>query len=482
MKSFVDSGSVPSLGVYNSFIIEALSDTPERADKFMTQMVDSYHTALAQMIDGGSPKTDARPNTFSLHSVLAAYSKKCKNVLSMEEKNKIICRMEEILALMESMHKRRMEGISNPRAKHFLAKVVPNTISYNVLLNAYLSFAKQSGDEAEIMHVYEKAENLFDRMHEDHSTGYNTSAGADKHTYSTMFSILGQLKSADANDKSMKLLERSISVKGKTMDIIELNSALKSLSVDQAERILEKLEDGSLRSATTTLVPNKVTYTTVMAGLAELQTFDGAKKAELLYQQMLKRHKAHLSNNGNTSRDLKPDIRSYNTLIAAYSNVGSKESHEYAERLLNRLLYDDASIGPDNDSFLAIFKGLAKGRDSTSAMAYERTLSKKEKYQKENPSQPVQLAAFDYLRAIDQYTGCNDAEISFRLLHKLLRSLNDGSLDLHAWERKKLSFACEAVMKSLSCRKCDESLNRIDELYEMTFERNILQPSPFAMR
>ena len=404
----------------------------KRADQIMTDALQSYNESLRAIItasqDGQRKRVDIlRPNTFTLHNVLSGYVNACSSgKLSREERIRAIQRSEEVLAMMEEMHVKRTGSDDDPQVSNYFAKVSPNVKTYNMLLNAYTSRARYEVRKEDVEGILEKAELLLERMDTLFSTGQNILVKPDNYTYSSILNILAQSKSHDVKERAMLILNKTIASGALDNDVTVFNTALKVITntknaSSQAVDMLEKLEDGSFSTGSTIIKPDKYTYSTVMAALANDGTVNAAKKVEDLYQRMVNRFESEISQNKRAAKNVQPDIYCYNSIIFAWANVGTIESCQRAEDHLDRLLLDDSSIGPDSSSFSSLIKGCSQRTDPAAAADCERILSKKEEYQRDNRSITVNLA--DYYQTINRYHNDKDPEGCLRILESLLRQL-----------------------------------------------------------
>jgi hypothetical protein len=93
------------------------------------------------------------------------------------------------------------------------------------------------------------------------------------------------------------------------------------------------------------LIPNTVTYNTILHAIAVGNECDRALRAEDMVQRMKKRHEEK-------GEDCQPDVYTYQSLIQAWSRTSMPGSPQKAERIL-RFMDDEASSGTKNCKRLA---------------------------------------------------------------------------------------------------------------------------------
>ncbi len=424
-----------------------------RADEIMLETLQLYNESLDAFITarqiGKSKRVDLRPNTFTLHNVLAAYANSCSSArVSQKDKSQAVKRCEEILAMMEAMHDKRIGSDIDPQFLNVLAKVSPNVKAYNLLLNAYASQARNEKNKDDVDSIIEKAEQLLERMDTLFSTGNNTMVKPDNYTYSSIFNILAHSKSPNAKDKAMNMLNKVTNGDFEN-DIAVFNTALKVIarhgeSTVEAVDLLEKIEDGAFSTENLVISPDKYTYSTVMLSLANENSIEAAKKVEELYRRMLGSYENESSKNSRNAKNLQPDIFCYNVVISAWANVGTKEACRRAEEYLDNLLIEKSSNGPNSSSFSSLMKGCAMRSDLEAAIDCERILNKKEECQRLDNS--IKIDVTDYNLVVNKFCKNKDPDGGLRVLNSLLNQLE--MMDKRAALNLELTVVYNSVMNS----------------------------------
>jgi len=495
----------PTTRMFNS-LIEAHAklaskknfDHARKADAIMMKAVNRYNTVLDEMAGKDNTRGYAqrglklihqdhmrRPNTFSLHKVLSAYAETCNNNDNLPEQARLeaVERMEEILKMMEEMHDRKSRPEPDPQVSNYTAKIAPNVNAYNIVLNVYATLARHATNNMQVEGILGKAESLLDRMEKLTETEHNTAARPDHYTYGSVLNILAQSKLHDAGDRAMKILDKAFANDVENIDIILFNTVLKAIassktSLLQAESMLKKLEDGSFSNQSKTIKPDKFTYSTVMAALANEGTPEAAKKVEDLYHRLVNRYESELMQDKQAARKMQPDIYCYNSIITAWSKIATAESCQHAERLLDRLLFDESSIAADRTSFSALIKGCSQRSDLGAAAAdCERILLKKQEYQKHHPSIPLNF--LDYNLTIKKYSDKMDAESCFRVLESLLQHMEVKDARIPP-NLDQLTFSFNTVMNSFSRAHGKDAASKVQQVFELMNTNGKARPDSFT--
>ena len=93
------------------------------------------------------------------------------------------------------------------------------------------------------------------------------------------------------------------------------------------------------------LIPNTITYNSVLHAIAVGNECDRALKAEDMVRRMIRRHEEN-------GEDCQPDVYSYQSLIQAWSRTAMPGSPQEAERIL-RFMDNEASLGTKNSKRLS---------------------------------------------------------------------------------------------------------------------------------
>jgi len=483
-----DIGFQPSTRMLNSLIDANAKLASEhinysrRADRIMMIIIGRYKDSLDAISKGvGTLKhcKVARPNTFTMHSVIAAYADACGNRdLPSKSRAEAIERMEEILAMMEDMRKENMNPVGGAQVANYTAGVRPNVKTYNILLNAYYSRTKFVKDINDVRFLLEKAEKLVKRMAYLADTEENVTAKPDHYTYSSLLNILAQSKLPEAADKATDILRKAFATDSGKGDIIVINTALKVIagakgSVKEVVDMYERLEDGYFGVG---MKPDKFTFSTVMAALGNEGTIEAAHKVEDLYHRMTARFESERKGT-HAARQIQPDIYCYNSIISAWANVKSTESCQRAENHLDSLLQAKTGIEADGSSFSSLIYGLSQKLDSTAASDCERVLEKKETYQIDHPNIPINIT--DYNRTIKTYSEQKDPDGCFRVLERLLKRMKSDGVKKPV-NPDQLTYLINAVMNSYYKASHKDASSKIQEIFDLMESSTAAKPDRYT--
>jgi hypothetical protein len=452
------------------------------ADRIMTSMIDRYKDSYAIISKGNGTLEHykvPRPNTFTLHSVVAAYADACGNrALPSKSRVKAIQRIEEILAMMEDMHKDNMNPGTDTQVTNYTAAVRPNVKTYNILLHAYNSRTKFVKDINDVKLILEKSEMLIKRMDNFAQTGENESAKPDHYTYASLLNIVAQSKLPDAPEKARVILQRAFANNNGSGDIIVFNTALKVISgttesVKEVLDLYERLENGSFGAG---LEPDKFTFSIVMAALGKEGTIEAAQKVESLYHRMNKRF--DLRDGGpHAARSIKPDIYCYNSIISAWSNVKTAESCQRAENHLDSLLQATTGIKADGSSFSSLIYGHSQRSDSAAACDCERVLEKKEAYQRLYSNIPINF--IDYNLTIKKYSEEMNPGGCFRVLERLLKHMEVEGITKPV-NIDQLVYCFNSTMNSYNKASVRDSASKIQEIFDLMVSSTSSKPDRYS--
>lgn len=170
--------------------------------------------------------------------------------------------------------------------------------------------------------------------------------------------------SMDAGERAEQWLRQLEHCDGIGPSRISYNAVLKAWSKSpnggpKAQVILNKM----LAHPNPHLTPDKISFTTTMAAWAnsERDHTQAARRAEELLQQMEAMHEQSLKN-GRTQVDIRPDVKAYTAVLAAYAKSGLKPNSDKEDKALDLLqrMKRYASEQPNSHFFNAWIHYLAK--------------------------------------------------------------------------------------------------------------------------
>jgi len=401
-KIFDEMQGNRDLGTYN-ILIDAFSiqRKPSRAHRILDQLEKEFLPRK----DTNEERKMLRPNSFSYNSIISAYSSAGQAE-----------RAASILRRMEMQY------------QNWNHDVLPDTITYNIVLSAYLKNQAKISYKAAI-----QANDLLMRMEKSYQEGkkevqpdiitYTTVMKCwilSKHqdTYNKITSILNKIEDLEDNDDDSdekriqldsavynvylnvfsdpKILEKircSQDITALTFQILDrmlsrsekknnpkvkpniityntvLNILVKHGQVERAYDMLLEMENGAAHSDD--LYPSTLSYNTVLNGFA---ISNKPQKAKDLLEKM-----NQLTNQNSNEKDIdhkgRPNIHSFNTVITAYAKVGDAENADQVLHMIKDLHYDQSSfhlnkrVKPDQKTYAAVMSAYAKSGDKKS---YER--------------------------------------------------------------------------------------------------------------
>ena len=123
------------------------------------------------------------------------------------------------------------------------------------------------------------------------------------------------------------------------IQILVINAWVRSGELQKAEKILEGMER-SFYSGRGKIVPNVVSYTTLMNGWAKSRKAESARKTKDWFQRM---KSMHMSGNAGA----RPNVFSYVTLINSIAKSDEPGAAAEAEKLLFEMFAEYESGNPD---------------------------------------------------------------------------------------------------------------------------------------
>jgi len=268
--------------------------------------------------------------------------------------------------------------------------IQPNLASFKTVIMAWRKAAELQDSTTYYSCV--RAQQLLEYMVDLYTTGQNRLACPDADCFDSVLQswtrsdhseapvraeqLLGAMEALYEATKQPKLKPRTTSFNA------VLNSWSKQGNVPRALQLLAFMEQ--LAAAGKTPVPDMVSYSTVITGLAK--HVHGARHAELILKRVEEGYK-----NGN--RALEPDTILYNSVIAAWGKSFQQGAYRRARSILSRqmTLFDQkgGSFRPDVYGFTSVL----------SCCANERKEPQK--------AFQVALATFQQLRHSDEYGSPN---------------------------------------------------------------------------
>ncbi len=219
----------------------------------------------------------------------------------------------------------RAEAVLRDLESDSTLELHPDVAVYNSVMNAWT----QSG----LPHAAERAQALFDEMTRKHNAGEQDFKPNTK-TFGTLITAWARSKCGDGASKAQSIFD-DMMLRYRDGDAdLKPNTVIYSALIDawakagepeRAEAILRDLESDS----TLELHPDVAVYNSVMNAWTQSGLPHAADRAQALFDEMTRKHKA----GGN---DLKPDLRTYMALIRAWGRSRRQDGGRKAQ-----LIFDD---------------------------------------------------------------------------------------------------------------------------------------------
>mmetsp|Transcript_9514 Transcript_9514/g.14149 ORF Transcript_9514/g.14149 Transcript_9514/m.14149 type:complete len:833 (+) Transcript_9514:2-2500(+) len=289
-------------------------------------------------------QTDLHPTVLSYNSVINAWSKSGCKTSAAKRVETILNYLEDSCNLVNpdkysytttiDAWAKSGDPLAAEKAQNILMRmennidVTPNTISYNAVLNSW--------SKSPLRDAPRKAEGLLRKMQYFYNTGINSEAEPDMISYNTVIMAWAKYRQEDA-----------------------------AACGQSAEHLLNECEQlyemGHAKYA-----PTVFTYNTVVEAWTKSNN-PNAKRGEMILERMLQ---------ASTDRkDLIPDAYGFNSVIQAYSKLGTPASAAKAEELLMRMtkLYEEGNekIRPQLYTYTTVMDAVGKCGTLTAASKVE---------------------------------------------------------------------------------------------------------------
>lgn len=316
-----------------------------KAEAILMKMLEWYR------LEKDTCTTMRAPNAITFNTVMYAWAE------SVHLEN-YASNAEHILNLMTAFSKeqhpllKHSKTYSNYRNTSSVVLVKPDKVSYSTVISAYAT--------SSIPGAHLKAQQLLRSM-EDLSAADST-LSPNTYTYNAVIKAIAKSGSYDAPFQAEALLLRMLQMfkdghlnNEMVPDIISYNTVLHGWAAsnhdkaaERAEELLRQMQSLSHEkySSVLSIRPNIVSYNTVCNAIAKSKKKGSAEKIFHLIEQM-------------KQFGIQPDTTTYNTLLLAYVRNSSKTASKHAESVLSTMktLYrgGDDNVKPDLVSSLAKF-------------------------------------------------------------------------------------------------------------------------------
>ncbi|KAL7542284.1 hypothetical protein ACHAXR_013211 [Thalassiosira sp. AJA248-18] len=192
-------------------------------------------------------------------------------------------------------------------------------------------------------------------------------------------------------------------------------------SINRAQALLKDME------TSTTVAPDLLSYSGVIACIAKSKRANDAMKAEDILSHVTKA-KGVQPDNG------KHDLVIFNQVMNIYSKKGSTGSAERCEKLLKRMKHlaaeGNEQVAPDVRTYNLVLSAYANEKGPSQA---EKILQRLEKHKDIKPD------SISYITVMDSYAKIGDAHNSLRILSLMEKSFENGNLQAKPSRRAYVS-------------------------------------------
>jgi len=238
----------------------------------------------------------------------------------------------------------------------------PDTITYCSVMDTHA----RHGD-------IEGACNILEMMENDFNSG-NNDARPDMRTYNTLINAWSKSSDVDAPQQARNILNNMISLHSngaldKAPDTITYNSVMDTHAaqgdIKGASDIFSMMED-DYKSGNKKAKPDVDAYTILINAWAKSGNSNSPIEAEKILRKMIDRHSEGELKQG-------PTIIAYNSVMDAYANKGDVEG---ANGILEMMRSDSKNVRPDMISYSTLIKAWAKSNKKEAQEEVESILQK----------------------------------------------------------------------------------------------------------
>jgi hypothetical protein len=340
-------------------ILSALSKRGNFSDivNLLNWMEDMFHTRGWH---------DIRPNRFHFNSMITSLSRgKTRNC------------GDQALILLDKMKAMYRRGDND--------SLQPDLVTYNAVLHCIAKDTDSNDSNHRKGHKNnsDKALLLLSKMNE------MDSITPDLVSYNTVLTSFINNESSDASKKSLELLERMVDV-GIEPDLLSYTIVINILarcqengSARRAEELLHALI-ASYESGGSSILPDLKCFNSVIYALANSPEPDSINRAFLILEKM-----KELRDNG-TKPDLIPDAVTYTSLLSALSRLDTA-NNEYLIEKVTSLIQEEKNIELDSGVYNALIYAQSAGDGLEYAEKAEKMLRMMLHSEEKHMAKPVSL-------------------------------------------------------------------------------------------
>jgi len=171
----------------------------------------------------------------------------------------------------------------------------------------------------------------------------------------------------------------------------------------EAEEFLEMMKEQYEQTGDPDLMPDVMTYTTVMDTFGKIGRYHSTQRAKTLLKEL----KTMYEESGRENLKLKPNVRTYTSLIKAWSKTRSPDSPREVEQLLKEMEDSgDPDLLPNARTYTAVIHAWGRSADHTKAQRALKILQTMKELAKAPGRKDVAPSLISYNACLDACARC----------------------------------------------------------------------------
>jgi len=412
---------------------------------------------------------DAAPGTVAYSLVMNAYAKSGHRDAG--RKAETIFRSLESASLRESAS--ALEGSSDEGNGRWSrrARSTANTFCYNIVINAYSRQGRRGG-------AVDSAERILTEMENRYNATLDELAKPDVVSYSSVINAWARANRKGYGAQRAENILNRMEAAGIVPNTITFNSVLKCWAKSRDSRALFRAEALFRRmerlheEGNADVQPDRITFNTLLHTLANAGKAQTAQRAEFILDRM-----ESMAEEGNS--ELAPNLFTWNSCIEAWSKANVSYSADRAYSLLRRLIAlqqdrkatkRDRSVRADRMSYNSVIFALSRSTAPDAAVRAEQLLGLMEREEAQgNPD--VRPDVYSYSSVISAWSRSRKQGAGKRAELILERMEQRSKAGMPRLKPNFVSYnsAIDAWAKSgegtLGARRAEQLLRRMENLY-----------------
>lgn len=423
-------------------------------------------------------QTDLHPTVLSYNSVINAWSKSGCKTSAAKRVETILNYLEDSCNLVNpdkysytttiDAWAKSGDPLAAQKAQNILMRmenntdVTPNTISYNAVLNSW--------SKSPLRDAPQKAEGLLRRMQYFYTTGINSETEPDMISYNTVIMAWSKYRQDDAAACALRaenllneceqLYERGESKFAPTVftynTVVEAWTKSNNPNAKRGEMILERMLHASTER--TDLIPDAYGFNSVIQAYSKVGTPASAVKAEDLFKRMTK-----LYEEGNEK--IRPQLYTYTTVMDSIGKCGTlaaaKKVEEYFLEVVRRYKAGKLDLKPDTvcfNSLLAAYRNVG-GREG--AEEAEVWLEKMEE-----DGSIVEPNVYSYNHVLVAWANSGADNVAAMRAEAVLRRMTSKGVKIDAFSYNSVINAWSKSTRPRKAQKALSIVRGMDALYK----------------